>query len=100
MTESAAENPAQKGIYLIGTQTGTCQICKQTKKLLLLKFGLTLCEDCLNICIALLENIQNGTEIKKLKQQSNPKRRKKTAGTKTSLNKNAKIPHKINPPRA
>jgi hypothetical protein len=94
MTESATENPAKKGIYLIGTQKGKCQICKKTKKLLLLKFGLTLCEDCLNICITILENIQSGTEIRKLKQQSNPKKRKKT-GTKKAFNKNAKIPHKM-----
>jgi deoxyxylulose-5-phosphate synthase len=42
----------------IGTKIGQCDICKATKKIYLLKFGFTLCEECLDICTMLLEQIQ------------------------------------------
>ena len=43
---------------LIGVKTGQCNICKATKKTLLLRFGFCLCEDCLNVCTTTLEQLQ------------------------------------------
>jgi hypothetical protein len=43
---------------LIGVKTGQCDICKVTKKTLLLRFGFCLCEDCLTVCTSILEQIQ------------------------------------------
>jgi hypothetical protein len=45
-------------ILLIGAKTGRCDICKATKKVLLLKYGFTLCEECFNICICILQELQ------------------------------------------
>lgn len=56
--------PPPTKIKLIGTQTGQCQICKQTKQLLILKYGFSLCEDCLSVCIGILEHLQNGANQK------------------------------------
>ena len=43
---------------LIGTKTGQCDICKDTKKTLLLRYGFCLCEDCLNVCTSILDQLQ------------------------------------------
>ncbi len=49
-----------KNLFIIGTQTGDCPICKKTKTLLILRFGLTLCNECLLVCMNILENLQYG----------------------------------------
>lgn len=54
---------------LIGTKTGKCDICKVTKKILLLKYGFTLCEDCLSLCTSILEKLQNPTSEQELENQ-------------------------------
>jgi hypothetical protein len=43
-----------KKVNFIGTQTGKCPLCKKTKILLLLRYGITLCED----CYAMLEQFE------------------------------------------
>jgi len=47
-----------RNIYLVGTQTGQCPLCKETKKVLLLRFSLTLCPACLDICMKILEDLE------------------------------------------
>jgi hypothetical protein len=42
---------------LIGTKIGICDICKKTTNTLLLRYGFTLCEDCLSVCTSLLDQI-------------------------------------------
>jgi hypothetical protein len=67
-------------IHLIGTQTGQCRLCKETKNLLLLRYGFTLCEDCLNVCVSILEHLQNGTiEIDHQSLSIKPQKKKKTS---------------------
>jgi hypothetical protein len=43
--------------FLLGTKTGKCDICKATKKILLLNYGFNLCEECISICTAILEQL-------------------------------------------
>lgn len=43
--------------FLIGTKKGTCDICKATKKIHLFRYGYNVCEDCLNICTTILEQL-------------------------------------------
>lgn len=43
--------------FLLGTKIGKCDICKTTKKILLLNYGFNLCEDCISICTAILEQL-------------------------------------------
>ncbi len=57
-----------KNIFIIGTKTGKCQLCKETKKLFLLRYGFTLCEDCLVICTSILEQLQSGATDQKSKE--------------------------------
>jgi hypothetical protein len=57
-----------KNIYIVGTKTGKCQLCKETKKLYLLRYGFTLCEDCLSICTSILEQLQSGVTEQKSKE--------------------------------
>ena len=57
-TSESGEASHSPHTMLIGTKTGTCDICKATKKILLLRFGFSLCEDCLNVCTAILEQLQ------------------------------------------
>jgi len=45
-------------IYIIGIQTNKCDICRKTKKVILLRYGMTLCEECLTICTHILENLE------------------------------------------
>jgi|WetSurMetagenome_2_1015567.scaffolds.fasta_scaffold526178_1 hypothetical protein len=67
--ETAKEKPvAPQNQILVGIQTGQCPICKETKKLLLLKYGFSLCEDCLSVCISVLDYLQ-----KQENQNENPK---------------------------
>ncbi|MCW3999800.1 MAG: hypothetical protein NWE93_06140 [Candidatus Bathyarchaeota archaeon] len=40
-----------------GTKIGECDICKATKEVLCLKYGFTLCENCLTICAAILDQL-------------------------------------------
>lgn len=49
-------------ILLLGTQIGKCDICKETKRILLLKYGFNLCEDCLNVCTSILERLEIQTK--------------------------------------
>jgi hypothetical protein len=48
-----------KNIFVIGTKTGKCHLCKETKKLYLVRYGFTLCEDCLAICTIISEQLQS-----------------------------------------
>ena len=59
MTTKHEEPAASPHALLIGTKTGICDICKETKKILLLRYGFTLCEDCLNICTGILEQLSS-----------------------------------------
>jgi hypothetical protein len=75
------QNPAsthKKTPHIIGIQTGKCPICKETKKLLLLRYGMSLCEDCLSVCIGILEHLQFGV-IEKTPTGSPNKARPKTS---------------------
>jgi hypothetical protein len=58
-----------KNIFIIGTQTGKCQLCKETKKLFMLRYGFTLCEDCLAICTSILEQLQSVATEQKSKEK-------------------------------
>lgn len=67
MTKPFENNLSTTDVVLIGTKIGKCDICKATKKILLLKYGFNLCEDCLSICTSILEQLQseavtNGTK--------------------------------------
>jgi len=63
-----------KNIFIIGTETGRCQLCKETKKLYLLKYGFSLCEDCFSICTSILEQLQSGATAQKSKDELKSKR--------------------------
>src|SRR5208282_2016872 len=65
-----------KNIYIVGTKTGKCQLCKETKKLFLLRYGFTLCEDCLVICTNILEQLQSGVTKQKSKENLNNEKQK------------------------
>jgi hypothetical protein len=54
---------------LIGVKTGKCDICKETKKTLLLRFGFSLCEECLSVCTTVLEQLEF-EETEKAKKRS------------------------------
>lgn len=41
----------------IETKIGKCDICKATKRILLLRYGFILCQDCLTICTNILEQL-------------------------------------------
>ena len=72
MTEEHSEtkqNAASMDILLVGIKTGKCDICKETKKILILRYGFTLCEDCLNVCTDILEKLQIQTTKQELKNQ-------------------------------
>ncbi len=43
--------------FLLGTKIGKCDICKATKKILLLDYGFNLCEDCIDVCTMILEQL-------------------------------------------
>jgi transcription initiation factor TFIIIB Brf1 subunit/transcription initiation factor TFIIB len=59
-----------KDILLLGTKTGKCDICKETKKLLLLRYGFTLCGDCLIICTSILEQLTPESSEQETKEKS------------------------------
>jgi hypothetical protein len=68
-TEENTSDEQSSGIFIVGTQIGQCQICKQTKKILLLRFGFSLCKDCLHALTNILEKLQQektGLEASKL----------------------------------
>jgi hypothetical protein len=52
-----AEDEDTSNTLLLGKTTGTCDICKQTKQVLLLKYGFCLCQNCLTVCTAILERL-------------------------------------------
>lgn len=85
-----------KHILLIGTKTGKCDICKVTKKVLLLKYGFTFCEDCLSACSTILEQLESqGT---KQKSRAKPVRKerasvKKSLASKVASNKGQNNPY-------
>ncbi|MGD6809230.1 MAG: hypothetical protein ACQCN3_05970 [Candidatus Bathyarchaeia archaeon] len=84
-------NSHQQKIMLIGTKTGNCQICKQTKQILILKYGLSLCEDCLSVCIGILEHLQIGANKKPINKtnKARPPNSKNPPVRKTTATKNA-----------
>lgn len=101
MEAHAKENkPAAypKNIHIVGTQTGKCQLCKETKKLLLLRYGFSLCEDCLSVCIGILEQLQNGVIEKELPitlhKKTGKKNSRKNTVRKTAYIKNAQASNK------
>jgi hypothetical protein len=59
-----------KHLSFVGKKTGTCPICKETKQLLFLKYGFTLCEDCLRVCISILEYLQQQENQEAILQQT------------------------------
>jgi hypothetical protein len=65
-----------KNTYIVGTKTGKCQLCKETKKLYRLRYGFTLCEDCLSICTSILEQLQSGVTEQKSKENLNTAKQK------------------------
>jgi hypothetical protein len=85
--EEAAYSPHT---LLVGVKTGPCDICKVTKKTLLLRFGFSLCEDCLNVCTSILEKLQFD-ETNESKEQASIG--KKIANNKTKIQK---APHNEN----
>jgi len=61
----------------LGTKVGPCDICKVTKKLFLLRYGFSLCEDCLHICTLILEQLQlNEEKLSPTKKQKSTRRAK------------------------
>lgn len=73
-----------RNILLIGTKTGKCDFCKATKKVLLLKYGFTLCEDCLDLCTNILEEIYSSTRTRE--KAKRPSEKEKTSTAKESEN--------------
>lgn len=69
-----------KNLLLIGVKTGQCDMCKATKKVLLLKYGFTLCQDCFDICTCILQELQTATQAQKAKAKLSGKKQK-TAGS-------------------
>jgi hypothetical protein len=52
-----AEKSNDRSYFIVGTRTGKCPLCKETKKLILLKFNSSLCEDCFCVCMEILEHL-------------------------------------------
>ena len=75
-TKNKKSAACHKNIFVIGTKTGKCQLCKETKKLFLLRYGFTLCEDCLVICTSILEQLQSGATEQKSKEKLNTEKQK------------------------
>ncbi|MCL5949211.1 MAG: hypothetical protein M1490_01880 [Candidatus Bathyarchaeota archaeon] len=78
-------NESHEDLSLIGTRTGKCDICKTTKKILLLSYGFSLCQDCVNICTLLLEQIQQNQthppkKTRAAKQKTHPQKLTITGG--------------------
>ena len=76
-----------KNIFIIGTKTGKCQLCKETKKLYLLRYGFTLCDDCLSICTGILEQLQSGAAEQKSKEKLNSEKEKTSSCKKSQASK-------------
>jgi hypothetical protein len=55
-TQEIAEQKSSHRL-LLGTKIGKCDICKATKKILLLDYGFNLCEDCIDVCTMILEHL-------------------------------------------
>src|SRR5208283_4720030 len=73
----ATKNNKSAAPPILTTKIGKCQICKETKKVFLLKYyGFTLCEDCLAICISILEQLQSEATEQKPKEKLNTKKQK------------------------
>ena len=53
---------------IIAVKTGKCDICRTRKKILLLRYGFSLCEDCLSICTSILEQLNSETTPQKNKE--------------------------------
>lgn len=85
-------------ILLVGTKTGKCDLCKETKEVHLLKYGFTLCEDCINICQSILEQIQSATPKQKTRTKQGTQKQEASI-TKESANPkratSATTPHLI-----
>jgi hypothetical protein len=72
---------------IIGTKTGKCDICKATKKILLLRYGFTLCENCLSVCISILEQLQSEATEQISKEKSNAEKEKTNFSKKSQASK-------------
>jgi hypothetical protein len=89
-TSADKEDANTPHALLIGTKTGQCDICKVTKQTLLLRYGFCLCEDCLNVCTTILEQIQFDDDF----QSKNPEAVRETPLS--TKNKTAKRVHHEN----
>jgi len=76
-----------KNIYIVGTKTGKCRLCKETKKLFLLRYGFTLCEDCLSICTSILQQLQSGVTEQKSKENLKSEKEKINSCKKSQVSK-------------
>jgi len=86
-TKNKKSAACPKNIFVIGTKTGKCQLCKETKKLFLLRYGFTLCEDCLSICTSILEQLQSGVTEQKSKENLNSEKEKADSCKKSQVSK-------------
>jgi hypothetical protein len=80
----AAEKIISPNSPVIGTEIDKCPICKQTRKLLVLKYGFKLCEDCLEICVGILDYLQQQEN-----KSSHPQHQIKTPIQKKTLQKSS-----------
>jgi len=53
-----------KNIFIIGTKTGQCPVCAETKTLILLRYGVCICEDCLTIWGKIIEQTTSPEKTK------------------------------------
>ena len=60
------ERTATKIPLILGTKRGVCPACKKEKKLLVLWYGLTVCESCLKDLIQILELAKDGVSKEEL----------------------------------
>ena len=89
MINAQAKPRAQsRNILLIGVKTGKCDFCKTTKRVLLLRYGFTLCEECFEICTCILQELQESTKKQEIKVELASRKQKTTlfptAGSKRS----------------
>jgi hypothetical protein len=56
--KESVPNTKQEKFYAIGSRVSKCDICKATKKTMLLSYGFSLCEDCINVCALILDQLQ------------------------------------------
>ncbi|MGA2683265.1 MAG: hypothetical protein ABSF44_15875 [Candidatus Bathyarchaeia archaeon] len=47
-----------KNTFVLGTKIGKCPLCKETRTLFLLRYGVSLCEECLTVCKGIVEQLE------------------------------------------